>query len=1128
MQRLATLSLKNRALIALISVFIAVFGVFSMTSLKQELIPSMEFPQISVMATQTGASPEVIDQQVAAPLETALQAVEGLESSTATSSSGFTRIALTFEYGTDMDRARAQVERAISNAKPNLPEDVEPSAIAGSIADLPVIQLAVASDQSLEALHDDVSRIVIPKLQKLDGVREASVSGGASQHISVIPDDAKLAAAGLSVKGITDGIENAGSPMPIGTMDTDGLTLPVIAGSAPDTLKAIGEIPLVSDRGPVLLKDVSKISIKADAATSITRTNGADTLSIAVTKTPSGDTVGISQAVNDLLPGLQEELGHGAVITNVFDQAPFITDSIDHMALEGVLGLGFAVVVILVFLFSIRSTLVTAISIPLSLMVTFIGMYAGGYSLNMLTLGALTISIGRVVDDSIVVIENIKRHLSYGESKLQAILLAVREVAGAITAATLTTVAVFLPVALVGGMAGELFRPFAMTMTIALLASLVVALTIVPVLAYWFLPHRPGTASGHTAHAAEDKSWMQRAYTPVLRGTQRHPVITLFASILILAGTVAMTPLLNTNLLGSTGENTISIKQTMPSGSSLATTQKEAEKIEAAVRGIEGVQDVQMRIGTGSGMASLFGGGSDTANFTLITDKNADQEALANTVRGEVQALDLGKDTQLNFGSNSGSMMSSDITVEIKAPDEKILRDATTAVRESLKDTADITGISDNLSAMREQVSIDIDAEKAAKAGMSETQLSGLVASQVSPVPAGTLRLDYTDMKVLVGEGMKLDSVDKLKKLEIPTATGMVQLQDLAKVERSKVVQEVTTSNGERIATVSLTPAENKLGDVSTAVAKTLEGLDLPQGATAEIGGAATEQADSFQQLYLALLAAVAIVYVIMVATFKSLIQPLILLVSIPFAATGAIGLLLISGIPLGLPSLIGMLMLVGIVVTNAIVLIDLINQYRLDTPERAAMPLEQAIMQGARQRLRPILMTALATVFALMPMGLGLTGQSGFISQPLAVVVIGGLVTSTLLTLILVPVLYRLIESRKEKNAARRAARRHAKFAVESAPALSAVLDEATGHLGKAPNLGSVDTAKKQKPGKEQKAVKEPTPSKEPSPAPADSSASASTTATVLNPETGQMPVSRKERKAFEQMMKDQDPQQP
>ncbi|WP_159611404.1 efflux RND transporter permease subunit [Glutamicibacter sp. JC586] len=1086
MQRLATLSLKNRALIALITVFAAVFGVISMGSLKQELIPSMEFPQISVMATQTGSSPDVIDEQVAAPLETALQAVEGLESSSATSQAGFTRIALTFAYGTDMDRARSQVDRAISNAKSQLPDDVEPTALAGSIADLPVLMLAVSSDESLESLNDDVKRIALPKLQKIDGVREASVSGGATQHIAILPKNAEMTSAGLSVSDLKDSIENAGSPLPVGNMSVDGLQLPVIAGSTPDNLDAIKDIPLVSDKGPVLLKDVADVSVKADEATSVTRTNGAETLSISVTKTPDGDTVAISHAVAEMVEDLQSELGHKATITTVFDQAPFIEDSISHLAIEGALGLGFAVIIILIFLFSVRSTLVTAISIPLSLMVTFIGMNVFGYTLNMLTLGALTISIGRVVDDSIVVIENIKRHLAFGESKGQSILLAVKEVAGAITAATLTTVAVFLPIAMVGGMAGELFSPFALTMTIALLASLLVSLTIVPVLAYWFLPHRPGSAKARTVHVAEDKSWMQRAYQPVLTSTQKHPVITLLASVLILAGTVAMTPLLNTNLLGSTGENSITVKATMPSGTALNTTTTEAKKIESKLSDIDGVEDVQMTVGTASGMAAMFASGSEIANFTVITDKDADQEKLTNTVREQVQGLDLSKDMTVSYGSNSSAMTSSDVTVEIKAPNESSLREATDKMRDALKDTAHVTDITDNLSAEREQVSIDIDAKKAAAAGLTETQLAGMVAGQVSPVPAGKLRLDYTDLTVQIGQGQKLDSLQKLRDLQIPTATGPKKLQDLAKVDRTKVVQQVTTSNGERIATVTLTPEENMLGQVSTEVSKKLGSVDLPEGASAEIGGAATEQADSFNQLYLALLAAIAIVYVIMVATFKSLIQPLVLLVSIPFAATGAIGLLLISGIPLGLPSLIGMLMLVGIVVTNAIVLIDLINQYRLPSAEREAMSLEDAIMHGARQRLRPILMTALATIFALIPMGLGLTGQSGFISQPLAVVVIGGLVTSTLLTLILVPVLYRLVESRKEKREARRAKRKH-----------SANQQTDSADLAQAMNAASAKIS-----------------------APEQKADEASSDDQLIHPMTGQIPTTRRERRDIEQMI--------
>ncbi|XAZ36059.1 efflux RND transporter permease subunit [Glutamicibacter halophytocola] len=294
------------------------------------------------------------------------------------------------------------------------------------------------------------------------------------------------------------------------------------------------------------------------------------------------------------------------------------------------------------------------------------------------------------------------------------------------------------------------------------------SLTIVPVLAYWFLPHRPGTDKTRTVHVAEDKSWMQRAYLPVLKSTQKHPVITLLASVLILAGTVAMTPLLNTNLLGSTGENSISVTAKMPSGTALDTTVAEAGKIESKPREIDGVEDVQMTVGTASGMAAMFASGSDTASFTAITDPDVDQEALANTVRQQVEGLDLSKDMNVTFGSNSSAMASSDVTVQIKAPDEALLREATQQMREALKDTAHVTGITDNLSAEREQVSIDINADQAAAAGLTESQLASMVAGQVSPVPAGTLRLDYTDLTVQIGEGLKLDSLQKAARAEDP------------------------------------------------------------------------------------------------------------------------------------------------------------------------------------------------------------------------------------------------------------------------------------------------------------------------------------------------------------------------
>ncbi len=1042
MFRLAHLSLGNRALIALITILASVFGVITLGSLKQELIPSLEFPQITVLSSVPGASPAYLDQQVSEPLEAALSGVEGLESSSSTSRTGVSTVSLVFVYGTDLDRARAQVDRAISTVRPTLPEDVEPQALAGSISDLPIVFMAVSSDQSLSELNGDLARLTVPRLQKIDGVRTADVSGGATQHVAILPRAGALEAAGLTVGDLTSTLEDNGALFPVGTLEEDPRSLTIEAGSRIGSLEDIAALPVLpsspspssAPREVATIGGIADVSLADDDATSITRTNGVETLALAVTKVPDGDTVEISQQIVDLVPELEAELGNAADITVVFDQAPFIESSIDDLTTEGILGLGFAVLIILVFLLSVRSTLVTAISIPLSLLITFIGLYAAGYSLNLLTLGALTIAIGRVVDDSIVVIENIKRHLGYGEEKREAILTAVREVAGAITASTLTTVAVFAPIGFVGGLAGELFRPFAVTTGIALLASLAVSLTIIPVLAYWFLPATAPSrrAARHTiaaspdtpeASASDRPSLLQRGYLPILTGTQRHPVVTLAGGLIVLGATAAMVPFLPTNLLGGSGQNSFSLTQTLPPGSSLATTAEAAARTEDLLAGNPGIRDVQLTVGNAEGgFAAQFSGGASVASFTVITDEEADQEALQAAVRRDLEALqDAGT---FSLSSQQGGFgTSSTIDVDITAPVPEDLESANAAVLDGMQGLEGAGEVTSNLSAAQPQVQIDVDRAAAVRAGLSEGQIAGLLGGSISPVPAGSVRFDADDFPVLIGEGTPITSLDQLRTLQIPTARGPIPLTDVASVEEVQVPLTVTSSNGERTARVSITPSGDDLGSLTTAVNERLAGVDLPAGATATVGGASSQQAESFDQLFLALWAAVAIVYVIMVATFKSLVQPLILLVSIPFAATGAIALLLITGIPLGLPSLIGMLMLVGIVVTNAIVLIDLINQYRLPRNGVPGLPVADAIREGARQRLRPILMTALATIFALTPMALGLTGEGGFISQPLAVVVIGGLVSSTALTLVLVPVLYRLVEGRREERAARRAA---------------------------------------------------------------------------------------------------------
>ncbi len=1039
MYRLARFSLANRTLVALITLLIAAFGLFSMTQLKQELIPSIELPQTTVVTMVPGASPEVMDQQVSVPISQAVTDLDDVEQVVTTSSSSMSMVSIAYAYGTDVDEFRASVEQALNSVVATLPNDAEPNLVAGSTSDIPVIFMtASSSDEDLAALSSTLTDTVVPRLEAVSGVRAATLSGGAVQRVVVTPEQAALAAQGLSAQAISQALQANGVTLPLGSVSGDGALLPVQGGTPVTSTAAISELPMASQTQPgtvVTIGDVAEVELVTEEQTSITRMNGEEALSISITANQGGDIVAISHAVGDAMAELTDEIA-GLELTIVFDQAPFIEESINHLAIEGLLGLLFAIIVILVFLLSLRSTIVTAISIPLSVLVTFIGLNLGGYSLNMLTLGALTIAIGRVVDDSIVVIENIKRHLSYGEPKVQAILTGVKEVAGAITSSTLTTVAVFLPIALVGGMVGELFAPFALTVTIAMLSSLLVALTIVPVLSYWFLRMPKDLTDPDAVRAAaeekEHNTWLQRGYKPVLRGTQKHPIITLVASGLLLAITVSLVPLLKVDFLGSTGQNMIMVTQTFPSGSDLDTVSDGARDVEDTLLDIDGVDDVMLMAGSSGGGAgdfsALLGGGGGTATFIVNTDADADQSALQDEVRTQLAEIDgpgeVGLTDQAAMSGFGGS-----VDVLVRAANEGDLAAAAEDVYAALEGTPHTTEVVSDLAPAQPTVQIAVDRTVALGRGFTEIQLLGLVGSILSPQSIGNVTIDGEEYRIFLDAAPAPETVTELRELQIPTMTGLVPLTDLAAVDEVTVPTSLTRQDGDLVATISVTPAEGELGAVTTSVQERLDDLDLPTGATATIGGLAQTQQESFEQLGLAMLVAIAIVFLLLVATFRSLAQPLILLVSIPFAATGAIALLLATGRPLGISALIGMLMLIGIVVTNAIVLIDLVNQYRAH-----GQSVRDAVFNGARQRLRPILMTALATIFALVPMALGVTGSSGFISQDLAIVVIGGLISSTVLTLILVPVLYLLLEGGRERRAAASRARAEAAETAETA----------------------------------------------------------------------------------------------
>ena len=1027
MSRLARLSLANRSVVALVTIAIAVFGWFSLGSLKQELIPSLQIPTAVVVAVDPGSSPELVEQQLTEPIEQAVSGVADVESVTSTSATSVSTTTVELTYGVDVDARAQDIQQAVDRIRSALPEGVDPMVVTGSIDDLPVVQLAVAGtpddvregEDPQAALARVVEDVVVPRLEQVDGVREVTVTGVAEQAVTVTLDLQALTAAGLSPAAVQTILQDNGVVLPTGTVDDGDLTLSVQAGSPVSSVDDLRALPLLGSATgqAVALGDVAEVVLAPVPASSLSRLDGQPALAVSLTKTPAGNTVDVSHGAQEAVDGLREQLGGDVDIAVVFDQAPFIEESIEGLATEGGLGLLFAVVVILLFLGSIRSTLVSAISIPLSLLVTFIGLQVAGYSLNILTLGAMTIAIGRVVDDSIVVIENINRHLSYGKPRRQAILDAVREVAGAITSATIATAAVFVPIGLVGGMVGELFRPFAFTAALALLASLFVALTIVPVLAYWFVRGpRPGEDPDAVRAAAEEKerrSFLQRSYVGTLRGALRRPWLAVLAAVVVLAGTAGAATQLQTQFIGDTGQNTLSVTQTLPAGTSLAAADAAAQRVEEAIAELDAVETYQVTGGSGDAAMAFFGSSGDTM-FSITLDLDADAVAAEEELRGLLADVeDAGELTVATGMAGFGGSLE----VVVSGVDGE---DVETAAQEVLDAVAGIEGTTDvtsNLAAELPTLQVQVDREAAAALGLTEAQIGQTVSTALQGTTLGVVNTANGRNEIVMEVGEAPATREELAALPLATPAGPVPLSQVAQVEEVAQPVTITRADGLRSASITATSTASDLGQVTAALQGALDSLDLPDGVSAEVAGVSADQEEAFANLGLALLLSLAIVYLVMVATFNSLIQPLVLMISVPFAATGAVLMLVLTGSQLDVPGLIGALMLVGIVVTNAIVLIDLINQYR-----KEGMGLVEGIIEGGRHRLAPILMTAAATIAALVPMATGITGGSAFISQPLALVVIGGLITSTFLTLLFVPVLYLLVERRLEKVRARRA----------------------------------------------------------------------------------------------------------
>ncbi|MGZ6265693.1 MAG: efflux RND transporter permease subunit [Candidatus Limnocylindrales bacterium] len=1035
MIRLTQLAIAKRSVTVLITLGLLLAGVFSWASLKQELLPDIQFPYIVVVTPLPGASAQDVSTQVTQPVERSIGSVPRLEHVSSSSVNSLSIVVASFAYGTNIKETTATID---ANVKA-IGLSTQPTIQSFDINAFPSLIVAIRNTGSTttDQLNTLAATTIVPALQGIDGVSKVDLSGQSQYRLVVQLDPAKLAASNISINQIQGVLAANNLVLPAGSMpktNADGtvVSIPVsaqhqlILQNPNDLLSlAVGaKMPAAGSAStaptPITLGDLGTVQRVASYPTGYAELNkdpqhddAGPALVISVTKTSDANTVNVVQAANDKLKQLQAQ-GNGAFeIDVVSDSSTFIIESRDSLVREGGLGAIFAVITIFVFLLSLRSTLVAAVSIPVSIMTALALMLVAGVTVNIMTLGGLAIAVGRVVDDAIVVLENIYRHRGRGDPMREACISGTREVASAITSSTLTTVAVFLPLGFVGGIVSQFFLPFALTVTFALLASLLCALTVVPVMASLFIDRiKLDPDEGPQHH----DTIVQRIYTPLLQAALRNRrsrwgVLGIAAALVVGAGLLA--PHIPTQFLNAGSQKQLSVSVSPPSGTPSSVVLTQARAVQSKLRAYPEVRLIETTVpseaDTGlTALAAAFTGGSANAASVVVTlDNSTNLDAEQQKLSADLAQI-APQDWQIQVTQLSVTGGGSSISVIVSGADSADVAKATTALVAELKKQGDLLNVKSDLTATTVQYNIDVDPNKAILDGTSTVGIQAEVHNALVGTKAGTVALAGapTDVYLQLAANLTPDSLALM-----PVGAGRLPLGAIATVTPADNQARISRVDQSPAATVSADTTSQDTGGVSTEIQAAIDKLKAEgklSGVTVTLSGVTEQMNSAFSGLFLSMAVAVLLVYIVMVLVFDSLIDPLVIMFSLPLATIGAFPALFITQRPIGISALIGFLMLIGIVVTNAIVLLDLVEQHR-----RRGMPMYEALMQGGRTRVRPILMTAIATMLALIPLALGLS-EGEIIASELATVVIGGLFTSTFLTLIVVPVVYSLVEDAK------------------------------------------------------------------------------------------------------------------
>ncbi|MEK3721946.1 efflux RND transporter permease subunit [Paenibacillus sp. FSL H8-0034] len=1008
MNKLTEFSMKNITAVIIITLLLLGGGIYTATTLKVESFPDISFPVVLINTQYTAPPMDVLDD-ITKPLEKAISSLDGIKNLTSTSSDNFSSIVIELEQDKKPDDVKKDVESLISNVI--LPQSSEkPKVQTLGFASEPVYYISVygtngMSQQDLDKVYKDV---ILPGYESIKGIDHVDSIGNQEAVLTMKMDANAISNYGLSPDQVSGSIKAALQTSPAGSVDFNGNTQMVRVKTDLNSVYNLENMKITTPSGTtLLLKELAKIEA-INEATFLSRLNGQPAIGVNLFKTKNANAVEFGAAADKLMDVWKTQYPN-IVFHTIYNSAVDIKHSINGMVQEGALGAVLASLMILLFLRNVRMTLIVLVSIPLSIIVTLLFMGPLGISLNIMTLGGMAIAIGRVVDDSIVVIENIYSELEKAQQRNESVIkIATAQVASAITSSTITTVGVFGPIAFVSGVLGEVFRPFAITLAVALMSSLIVALTIIPMLAKLLVMN----SKIKTHDEADSLGAFSRLYKKTLIWSLGNSWKTLLlAFILFIVTIVSTVPYLSTSFMPeSESDKLMQFTIKMPRETTIETMDAKVKEIETMVReskdakGEPTFEYFESLIGYNNGTdriayrSSFFASASAASNAKDVV-KEFKEKILYSLPKGsEVEG------SVLSAGGPPGS--DTDFSYALKGDDLNSLKAAAEIVKTKMREFPELIEIKDTLSESKTEVEINVDQNKARLYGLSSAQITNTVRGWLIEEKIGDLKFDNTTFKtkIMLDKSFK-NSIEKIGSFPIKTATGVtVNLNEIAKIRQIDAPVAITREKEEQIVKVNAKIDSPDKGGISAKISEALKTVELPSDVRTEVKGVTDDIETSFQQMFVAMGASIFIVYLVMVLAFGNASAPLAILVSLPLAAIGGLLGLFVTHESVNITSLIGFLMLIGVVVTNAIVLVDRVQQLR-----ESGHSVRDSLVEAGTTRLRPIIMTAGATILALMPLGVGLS-KGTIISKGLAVVVIGGLTTSTLLTLLIVPIVYAML----------------------------------------------------------------------------------------------------------------------